>query len=200
MSHVEELLPDAVLGLLGAAERAKVDAHLPTCEACRRAAAELADAADAVALGFAPAGGLSQLEQALAGGKRFEHLVEPVAKLFDLSAEAARELLSRVDDEANWLEGPAPGVRLMSVEAGPARAGLIAALLRLDAGATFPDHEHGAEEQVLVLEGGYRCSTGVEVWRGGLDVRAKGTSHAFTALEGLTCLCASVTAFPGDDA
>jgi putative transcriptional regulator len=88
----------------------------------------------------------------------------------------------------------------MAVEAGPAKAGLVAALVRLDPGATFPDHEHGAEEQVLVLEGGYRCSTGVEVWRGGLDVRARGTSHAFTALEGVTCVCASVTAFPGDEA
>jgi putative transcriptional regulator len=196
--HVEDLLPDFVLGLLGPTERVTVDDHLAGCAACREAATALSDAADAVAVEFGPANGRGRLDAALAGAKRFEHFFDQVAAHFDISREAAQALLEKVDDDSQWSEGPAPGVRLMAVEAGPARAGLIAALLLLDPGATFPDHAHGAEERVLVLEGGYRCSTGVEMWRGEVDVRAPGTSHSFTALEGPLCLCASVTAFPED--
>ena len=52
---------------------------------------------------------------------------------------------------------------------------------------------HGSREQVLVLEGGYRDDqSGQEFWRGEVDVRAEGTAHSFTALEGVPCLCASV--------
>ena len=181
-SHVEELLPDFVLGLLGPSERVTVDDHLAGCATCREAASALSDAADTVAVEFGPANGRSRLDAALAGARRFEHLFDQVAAHFDISREAAQALLEKVDDDSQWSEGPAPGVRLMAVEAGPARAGLISALLSLDPGATFPDHAHGAEERVLVLEGGYRCSTGVEMWRGELDVSAPGTNHSSVRL------------------
>jgi putative transcriptional regulator len=51
---------------------------------------------------------------------------------------------------------------------------------------------------VLVLEGGYRDSTGVEVWRGEVQDMAGGTEHDFVAFEGIGCVCASVNALiPG---
>jgi anti-sigma factor ChrR (cupin superfamily) len=73
-------------------------------------------------------------------------------------------------------------------------------LLRLVPGAQFPLHAHADRERVLLLEGGYRDDqSGAEFWRGELDVREAGTSHSFTALEGVPCLCASVAKL-GEDA
>jgi putative transcriptional regulator len=197
--HVEERLPEFVLGQLPASDRVEVQRHLEACMACRAAASELEEAVGLASSALGPpSAGLRRLETSLAGVLRFEHLVPRLARLYDLGEEEARQLLARVDDEASWMEGPGEGIQLMEVQAGPACEGRINALLRLVPGATFPDHEHGDEERVLVLEGGFLDSEGFERWRGELDVRAKGTRHTFTALEGLPCLCASTTVFPGE--
>lgn len=136
------------------------------------------------------------VEAALAGGGRFEHFTPALAALFDLPTEAARELLETVDDASTWSEGPTPGVWLRGVTAGARREGFVTALLRLEPGAQLAFHAHEAEEQVFVLEGGYRDDqSGLEFWRGALDVRAAGTAHSFTALPDLGCLCASISKF-----
>ena len=197
--HIEDRLPDFVLGLLSGEERALVEAHLAGCEACRGAARTLQDAVGLAAVGLgSPSGGREQLLQALEGGRRFEQFVPQVAGLFDLSEDAARTLLAQIDDAQAWSEGPAPGCTLIPVMPGPNCRGQIVSLLKLEPAATFPEHSHGDEEQVLVLEGGYLDSTGIEVWRGELDVRARGTSHSFVALEGPACICATVSSFPDD--
>jgi putative transcriptional regulator len=197
--HIEGQLPEYLLGQLPPPERTRVARHLEACMACRAASAELEQAVGLASMSLGPpAKGLAQLESALTGARRFEHLVPGVVDLFDVTPEYARELLAKVDQPQAWDDGPAEGVQIMQVEAGPRCASRINALLRLVPGATFPEHGHGDEERLLVLEGGYLDSTGVEVWRGALDVRAKGTSHFFTALEGPACVCASTTVFPGD--
>lgn len=198
-AHIEDRLPDYVLGLLTSAEQADIQRHLHTCVACREAAQALAEATHVAAVGLgAPANVRTKLDEALRGGRRFEHLVDQVAGLFDLSADSVRALLEQVDDEGAWQEGPGTGCRLIPVLAGPKCEGKIVALLKLDPECTFPEHAHGDEERVLVLEGGYRDSTGIEKWRGELDVRPKGSAHSFVAFEGLPCICASVSAFPDD--
>jgi len=137
-----------------------------------------------------------RLDTELAGARRFAHFHSQLQKLFDLPAPAIDALLARSEQADAWEGGLAEGVSLLTVEAGPGCEGCMTALVRLEPGAQFPDHEHGGRERVLVLEGGYRDSTGVEVWRGELDVREAGTSHSFTALPDGPCICASVLKAP----
>lgn len=188
---LDDLLNDCAFGTATAEERELVMADA----AAAARLAELEAALGVISMGLtAPPRSWSRLQQRLSGGQRFDHLVPNVAALFDLSESAARKLLGRIDDESAWLEGPSAGVLLMPVHAGPRREGLVTTLLKLAPGAQFPLHTHGAHEEVLVLEGGYRDDqSGVEMWRGRLDERDEGTTHSFTALEGLPCVCASVT-------
>jgi anti-sigma factor ChrR (cupin superfamily) len=67
----------------------------------------------------------------------------------------------------------------------------MTALVRVEPNAVFPLHPHEGPEQVLVLEGGYRDSAGLEVWRGEVQLMAAGTEHFFTAFD-VGCICASV--------
>lgn len=191
--HVDQRLGDYLLGTLPRSARLEVEVHLETCRDCRERCEPLEHAMGPLSATMpAPSHGLRRLEEALAGAGRFSHFVGTLAELFDVSPEAVGALLARVDDPAAWAQ-LAPGVRVLQVDAGPSRQGFLCGFVLLDAGATYPAHAHGAEERTLVLEGGYRCSTGVEMWRGELDVRAAGTSHAFTALRDGHCLCAGFT-------
>lgn len=188
---LDDLLNDCAFGTASAEERARVMAD----DAAAARLAELEAALGVISMGLsAPPRSWSRLEASLSGAHRFEHLAPRLAALFDVSEAQALALLGRIDDDAAWLEGPAAGVLLMPVEAGPRREGLVTTLLKLAPGAQFPLHTHGAHEEVLVLEGGYRDDqSGLEMWRGQLDEREAGTAHSFTALEGLACVCASVT-------
>jgi hypothetical protein len=190
-------LIDCVMGTASSEERARVETD-PVLSA---ELAQLEKSLEAVAVGFSAPGHLwRRLADALAGAKRFEHLVPQLAELFDLDEATARQLTEHLDDATAWQEGPGDGVWLIPVNAGPKWSGFITTLLKLDPGAQFPLHRHGADERVLLLEGGYRDDqSGVEFWRGELDERAVGTSHSFTSLPGMGCLCASVTKLPEDE-
>ena len=197
--HVDEQLEDFVLGTLPPAERAIVAQHLATCETCQALLQSFDVAMKGLSLAIAaPPPMRKRLEQALSGGARFAHFQAQLEQLFDLPANDVEQILKRVDDPAAWDEGLAPGVKVMTVQAGAAREGFMTALVYLDPGATFPEHGHGAQEEVLVLEGGYRDSSGVEIWRGELDVRHPGNVHSFTAFADAPCLCASVSKPPED--
>jgi putative transcriptional regulator len=201
MSDENDLLADYVLGTLPSAERARVEAALERSPALAEALKALEGAMQLVGVGLeAPKNTWVKVQQSLAGGRRFEHLVPRLAELFDVDEQAARRLAASVDDEAAWCEGPAEGVALLPVAAGARCAGFMTALVRLRAGAQLPLHRHADREQVLVLQGGYRDDqSGLEFWRGELDVREPGTAHSFTALEGVACVCASVSKLGGDE-
>ncbi len=178
--------------------------HVRGCAACQAAAPKLGlaiDALEGATVGRVPeeppAGGVARvLERARTG--RISFFIAQVAALFDLSTEAAATLLSRAERNEGWEEGPGPGVKIMTVNAGPRVPEAMTALVKLDSGATFPLHPHFGAERVLVLEGGYRDSTGVEVWRGEVQDMAPGTEHDFVAFDGIGCVCASVNALmPG---
>ena len=117
-----------------------------------------------------------------------------MSALFDISTEEASELLARAERNEGWEEGPAPGVLVMPVNPGPKVPEALTALVKVSPGATFPLHPHFGPERVMVLEGGYRDSTGAEVWRGEVQDMAPGTEHDFVALDGIGCVCASVNA------
>lgn len=182
------------------AERGTALDHVRTCAACQAAAPKLGVAIDALEGGTvgrvpeaAPSGGLERV-LARARSGRLAYFTAQVAALFDLSTEDAAALLTRAERNEGWEEGPAPGVLLMTVNAGPKVPEALTALVKLSSGATFPMHPHFGPERVLVLEGGYRDSTGVEVWRGEVQDMAPGTEHDFVAFDGIGCVCASVNA------
>lgn len=175
--------------------------HVRGCAACQSAAPKLGVAIDALEGGTvgrtpeaAPTGGVERL-LARARGGRLGYFTAQVASLFDLSTDAASALLGRAERNEGWEEGPGPGVLVMTVNAGPKVPDALTALVKLSGGATFPLHPHLGPERVLVLEGGYRDSAGVEVWRGEVQDMATGTEHDFVAFEGIGCVCASVSTF-----
>ncbi len=198
---LEALVLSYALGTAPESERARLKQAMVLRPSLAPLLAEVDAALEAVVMGFdAPRAPWKSVAANLEGGRRFSHLVPRLAALFDITPEAAIALTERVDTPAEWMEGPERGVWLMPVDAGARWKGFITTLLRLEPGAQLPSHTHGAEEQVLLLQGGYRDDpTGQEFWRGALDVRAAGTSHSLTALEGMACLCASVSRFPEDD-
>ena len=182
--------------------------HVRDCAVCKAGAPKLGVAIDALEGGTvgrvieeplsAPlnAGLERLLARARAG--RLSFFTAQVAALFDLSTEAAADLLARAERNEGWEEGPSPGVLVMTVNAGPKVPEAMTALLKMSSGATFPLHPHFGPERVLVLEGGYRDSTGVEVWRGEVQDMTADTEHDFVAFDGIGCVCASVNSLiPG---
>lgn len=174
--------------------------HVRTCAACQAAAPKLGAAIDALEGGTVgrvaenpPRGGVEKV-LARARGGRLSYFVTQVAALFGLPAETARALLARAERDEGWEEGPGPGVLVMPVNAGPRVTDALTALVKLSPGGKFPLHPHAGPERVLVLEGGYRDSTGVEVWRGEVQDMAAGTEHDFVAFDGIGCVCAAVNA------
>ena len=192
--EVAQNFEDYVLGVLAPELAEQVAGHLRVCAACRHEVHELEQAM--IAFSAQPKSVekvRERLDALLTGGARFAHLVDDAADLFDLKPDEVRALFELIDDPSAFGDGPAENVRLMPVNPGPRAANSFSAIVRVEAGATFPLHEHFGEERVLVLEGGYSSSDALtEFWRGDLDVRQAGSSHSFTALDGLPCICASV--------
>lgn len=177
-------------------ERRDALEHVRSCVACQEAAPRLGLALDALEGGTVgrsevpvPSGGIAKLLQRARGG-RLSYFVPQVAQLFDLSTEEAAAYVERAE-RGEWEDGLAPGVKMIGVVGGPRVHGAMTALVRVEPNAVFPLHPHEGPEQVLVLEGGYRDSTGLEVWRGEVQPMAAGTEHFFTAFD-VGCICASV--------
>jgi hypothetical protein len=122
-----------------------------------------------------------------------------LAQLYDLSLDDALKVIAQIHDVDAWEAGPAPGVKLMPVKCGPKVGEALAALVWLDPKAEFPEHPHLGLEQVLVIEGGYLDSSGVEFWRGELHVSQGGTHHSFGAVGGIPCICAALHAISHPD-
>lgn len=193
--HIDEWIPDLVLGTLDGAARDQVQGHL---EACARCSAEVADATAAIAdmaLPLPPVrphpSVFTSLLASIAAGEprpegptaadRFADLTDRVAELFDLARERVRALLDLIDEPTAWRAGKVAGIRLLDLRGGAALAGADAGLVRLDPGVTFPYHRHVGGEAVLVLEGGFVGDDGAVTARGEGLTFAVETAHAFTA-------------------
>lgn len=192
--HLDDILPEWALGLLEPHARASVDQHLAECARCRATADRLVSTHAALAsMVVPPPAVLARLMDQMEGPGRLFRFADRVAAFFDLPRERAVGLLEAVNDPASWMPGPVEGSELMPVEAGPAREGMMAAILRLHPGVRYPAHTHHGREWNLVLEGGFREDGGHEVWPGEELEKTDGSAHAFTALpEGPACLCASI--------
>jgi putative transcriptional regulator len=196
MTHLDDILPDLLLGTLDLPTRQAAEEHLAGCERCRAEAARLAPAVEGltalVAPAEPPAGVLARVVGEVEGPGRFARFADKVAAFFDVTREKALVVLESLSDPSVWLPGPTEDIQLLPVETGPAKAGMLAAFVRLPPGSRFPRHTHHGREWNLVIEGGFREDSGAETWPGEMLEKDEGSAHDFVALEGPACIAASI--------
>lgn len=196
MDHLDDILPEWALGTLDASAQEAAERHLAGCARCRAEAARLKPVRDGLTALVSPVAPppevLQRVVAQMEGPGRLTRFADRVAAFFDLTRERALALLESLGDASLWMPGPVEGSELMPVEAGPAREGTLAGILRLHPGVRYPRHTHHGREWNLVLEGGFREDGGHEVWPGEELMKPEDSSHGFTALDGPACLCASL--------
>jgi putative transcriptional regulator len=196
MEHLDDILPEWLLGTLDPGRRDAAARHLEGCERCRAQLALLTPAVEALGTLVVPvappAGALQRLMGQMEGPGRFARWGARVGAFLDVTEARARELLEAMANPDSWMPGPVEGVELMPVETGPAREGMMAAVVRLMPGVRYPRHTHLGREWNLVLEGGFREDSGHEVWPGDELEKTDGSLHDFTALDGPACICVTV--------
>jgi putative transcriptional regulator len=201
--HVDGWIPELVLGTLEDPARAAVEEHIESCDRCAAEASAAEEALSLLALALPPespsptarTGLLAAIvEEEQRNGRRVGRLApfaDRLARFFDVSLARARALLELAADPQAWTAGPARGISLIHLSAGPQFAGTDAGLVRMAPGARFPRHRHIGHEYGLVLEGGFTDADGTIVRSGEHHDLSAGTSHHFTAFpEG--CLFAVV--------
>jgi quercetin dioxygenase-like cupin family protein len=113
---------------------------------------------------------------------RFAPLFGALSELFDLRDEALRALFVRAAAPEAWTPAPVPDTWLLHLEGGPRVAGADNGLVKIRAGARFPQHLHLGGERVLVLDGSYRDEPSGDVFRAGdLHEMPEGSAHAYVA-------------------
>jgi putative transcriptional regulator len=148
-------------------------------------------AAAAVAPSRPPAELRARLSASFVRGGRYGLYADRIARLFDISLDAAAGLLAKLESPDKWrpwLEG----MEMIPVKTGEKYPGALAAFGRLRPGSRFPHHEHLGEETTIVLDGGFRNEDGSEVWRGEELWRPGGTEHEFVVLAGDYCIAAVI--------
>lgn len=166
--------------------------------------AALVEGFAALALALAPVAPRAALRERLlaaarAEGERFAPFAARLARLIDVTVERARELLATIVRPEAW-QPLLPGVDLLHLAGGPAVAGADVGFVRVAAGRPFPEHRHLGDEHVLVLQGGYRDSSGEVFAAGALVDLPADSAHAFVALPEVDLIYAVVVGgveFPG---
>jgi anti-sigma factor ChrR (cupin superfamily) len=161
-----ELAEAFALGALGAEDRSAFEAHLPSCESCRRGVAQ-----HEVVLGRLAASTAATPDSALR--QQILDLADAPESGLDLSALA-------------WDE-PVPGVRMRMMKEDAAR-GMRAYLVWAQPGARHPRHRHGGAENILVLRGALRDDRG-DYGPGEVCRSRPGSTHSEEALPGEDCVC-----------
>ena len=95
----------------------------------------------------------ARLLETLDGPERFRPFFAELARRFDLTVEAVRGLLARIDDPASWEATPMSWIKLIHFAGGPALGEADAGFVKVSAGTTFPRHSHDGPELAFVLEG-----------------------------------------------
>jgi hypothetical protein len=178
-----DLLPLHALGALPPDDLAAVDEMLANrprlradLEVFRAVAAELAILVPPVT----PSAHVRGRLLASAGAGRFERFTAAFAKLFDVTADGARELLAWIDDPTKWQQAM-PQLAAIHFAGGPACAGADTGFVRLTPGGAFPYHLHRGEETTLVLAGSARTSDGILLQAGDQRLEMPGTAHDFVS-------------------
>ena len=192
-----DLLPEFVLGEATAATTDSIEAHLGACPECRaelvslqRVFADLVDDLPRVQ----PTQAIQEhLFSQVDGLRRFDPFIDSVATLFDITAEASAQYLHSLDRSELWLPGPAEGIHVVSVAAGPRLIKATTGFVRLGPRVRFPQHRHlNGEEHVFLIQGAYQDESDEIVRRGQLASLPALHNHHLTALEGPLCIGAVV--------
>ena len=123
--------------------------------------------------------GRARLLAALETTHRFDDLEAQVAALLDIEVPRARSMLLDVDRTSVWEDGPNDQCALFHVEGGEQVRDAVTGFVRVEPGATFPEHQHLGDETVLVLQGAFRDHDGTLVGAGEVARMPAGSSHAF---------------------
>ncbi len=97
--------------------------------------------------------------------------------------------LTRALEPGAWSRSLLPGLRSFEVRV-PKHAEARGHLLRFSPHARFPRHRHRGDERVLVLEGGYADSDGLEVHAGDEQVLLAGSEHELRIIGDAPCVTA----------
>jgi quercetin dioxygenase-like cupin family protein len=184
-----ELIPDYVLGALPAEEQSRVHQLVSASPELQREVDRVTEALACAAETVAPLAPPPSLRARLLGTvtsvDRFAPFVDDLTRLFELPATAIRKLLERIDG-AEWehvlLGVPLHGCELFHFPVGPRlrETGGAGGVLRVRAGATFPQHRHHGDEVTYVLEGGYLADGRVH-GPGSAITMSGGTAHDYQA-------------------
>jgi hypothetical protein len=144
-----------------------------------------------------PDGSYNRLFERLRGAvskppHRYAPFFSRAAELFDLSEDAIVAEFARLDDPKVWTFAGLPGIHHVSVRGGPRVKSAETLFVRVKPGLHFPRHQHTGLERVLVLEGSYDDSHGVQHLPGQLREWPSGTEHSFKVHTGEPCIFASV--------
>lgn len=134
----------------------------------------------------------ARLLASASGPARFAPFIDRLARLIDVTADRARDLLASLEHAGTWLAGPGANVSLVHLEGGLAVAGANVGFVRVTAGTSFPPHRHLGEEHVLVLQGSYSDSDGTSARAGDLVYAPGDSAHTLTAGQGKDLIYAVV--------
>ena len=123
---------------------------------------------------------------------RYAPFYSRIAELFDLTEDAAIGECARLADPRAWRFSGLPGIKNVMVQGGPRVQGAEVLFAHFSPGLRFPRHKHTGPERVLVLEGSYVDSDGLEHGTGELRVWESGTSHGFRVSPDEPCIVAAV--------
>lgn len=173
----QEELSAYALGDLEEGVNRRFRMHLETCLLCRKELMETEDALHMLPLGLTAAKPPSNLKSKLQA--RIQSMTAfPVAAVIDF-------------DAIEWEDCDIPGVRFHWLRKD--ENGTTAAFVRIPPGFMFPDHRHLGNEDSLVLQGGFRDSSG-EYDRGDYIHYEAGTvQEGLVALDGEDCILFIVT-------
>jgi anti-sigma factor ChrR (cupin superfamily) len=182
MMDIQELLPLYALGILDPEERSAVERaladqpHLAAdLDEFRATVGELSSMVEPIA----PSDHVRRRLMISIGGGRFERFLAQFTKIFDLTAEAGRELLAWIEDPTKW-EAMCPTAQVIHFSAGPACGGADTRFVRVAPGGTFPYHGHGGTEVTLVLAGSAITSDGKVLQLGDEVLELAGSAHDIT--------------------
>jgi anti-sigma factor ChrR (cupin superfamily) len=195
----QSLLAERVLDdpdLIERTDEGELDGHVHECATCRAerdALERLLGEMAAVMLPPepAPAAVRERLLFGTRAGRPLPSFAAGLARLYDLPVAEARRLLIEMSEDKGWGPGLVAGNKARQIAVGPgAGEGAQGWLLCTEPGVTLWHHRHVGAETTFVMQGGYRCSLGDEVWAGETVTQPAGSEHDLLVLPPSPCIAA----------
>lgn len=194
IGHLPEvtLFEAAMEGEASASLAPEVAVHLTTCGRCQRRLQSVREdlatvGSHAAAATPPPALRASILAAVGASAEPFPGLARRFGQLFELDAQATRQVLLDAKGDTAWTwTGPVsffhftPGPSLVSTAEG--------GIIRLAPGAVFPGHRHRGDEYGFILSGSLReDQSGREAFPGDIVFMPEGSVHTVTCISREPC-------------